>query len=174
MTALKQQYAGHFYTTQQRRGQLPSLSPERTLNPPQSLTFSKTVDVVSLESTLRERLSDLISEQEKGRSLLSRALARGELDQFLDAYFGNPNNVLFAEEKVPFTQVHTSSSYVQLTFVCPISQAPVTRSLCVSTDISAHTNACTRHRYVSPLSLLVWRKCMYLGWAAVIWYVFAT
>ncbi|CAM9202957.1 unnamed protein product [Scytosiphon promiscuus] len=56
-------------------------------------------EALYLASILRARLSDSARGGD-GRGLLSRALARGELDQFLVAFFSDPSNLLFAREKV--------------------------------------------------------------------------
>lgn len=56
-------------------------------------------EALYLASILRARLSDSTKGGD-GRGLLSRALARGELDQFLVAFFRDPANLLFAKEKV--------------------------------------------------------------------------
>lgn len=56
-------------------------------------------EALYLASILCARLSDPVKGGD-GRGLLSRALARGELDQFLVAFFSDPANLLFAREKV--------------------------------------------------------------------------
>lgn len=91
---------------------LPSLSPDRERTnltqrqqPPQPLSTDALHaanlkdEALYLGSILRARLSDS-AKNGNGRGLLSRALARGELDQFLVAFFSDPANLLFAREKV--------------------------------------------------------------------------
>lgn len=114
MAALKEDCRdnGRLRTT---RVHLPSLSPERerTNRPPQQkqqqppqppstaalLAANLKDEALYLGSILRARLSDS-AKSGNGRGLLSRALARGELDQFLVAFFSDPANLLFAKEKV--------------------------------------------------------------------------
>lgn len=87
---------------------LPATFPEqqqhgaRTTNPPHQAPLylaNLKNEALYLASILRARLSDS-TKGGGGRGLLSRALARGELDQFLVAFFRDPANLLFAEEKV--------------------------------------------------------------------------
>ena len=83
---------------------LPSLSPcpQQPPQPPstEALYAANLKDeALYLESILRARLSDSAIGGD-GRGLLSRALARGELDEFLVAFFSDPANLLFAREKV--------------------------------------------------------------------------
>lgn len=85
-----------------RTRQLPSLSRktfERAPNPPHIPSLSQENEALYLAAILRARLLDAVPD-EHGRGLLSRALAREEVDQFLVAFFGSPVNVLFAKGKV--------------------------------------------------------------------------
>lgn len=88
---------------------LPSLSPcPQPPQPPSTATLyaaNLKDEALYLASILRARLSDSAIGGD-GRGLLSRALARGELDQFLVAFFTDPANLLFAREQVGR---HTSS-----------------------------------------------------------------
>lgn len=93
-------------TSTSRLHHLPSLSTS-TSPPPQPTSSSALYaanlkdEALYLASILRARLSDSAIGGD-GRGLLSRALARGELDQFLVAFFSDPANLLFAREKVSF------------------------------------------------------------------------
>lgn len=99
MTALKQLSRDGPCGASQRL--LPSIqSPERATNPPLTVHMANLKDeALYLASVLRARLSES-SMGKDGRGLLSRALARGELDQFLVDFFSDPENMLFAKEKV--------------------------------------------------------------------------
>ncbi|CAN0416283.1 unnamed protein product, partial [Ectocarpus sp. 8 AP-2014] len=97
-----------------RTKHLPALSPsgghDRLTNPPQQqprqpppraapYVANLKDEALYLASILCARLSDPVKGGD-GRGLLSRALARGELDQFLVAFFSDPANLSFAREKV--------------------------------------------------------------------------
>lgn len=108
MTELKERYRDSFPTGRARLHHLPGLTatfPQRgvrtTNNPHQAPLYATNLknEALYLASILRARLSDSVKCGD-GRGLLSRALARGELDQFLVAFFRDPANLLFAKEKV--------------------------------------------------------------------------
>lgn len=118
LTGLKQQYRDGFRA---KSHHVPSLPLERAANAPQrrrlpTTTLSTTTTLPATRTTkknaatlkgealylaaiLHARLSDS-AHNRGGRGLLSRAVAREELDQFLLAFFSDPTNVQFAREKV--------------------------------------------------------------------------
>lgn len=83
--------------------QLPILSPELATRsiPPHGLSLAA-IHLASLLGKENEESSDR-KNGEGCRYLLSRALERGDLDQFLTTFFNHPADILFAREKV--TQV---------------------------------------------------------------------
>lgn len=107
MVDLKERYRDSSVAGRARLHHLPSLTatfPERvgrTTIPHQAPLHTTNLknEALYLASILRARLSDSAKGGD-GRGLLSRALARGELDQFLVAFFKDPANLLFAKEKV--------------------------------------------------------------------------
>lgn len=128
LTGLKQQYRDGFRA---RGHHVPSLLLERAANAPQQqrlpTTLSTTTTKVPTTTTAKKSSANLKNEalylaailharlsdsahNRGGRGLLSRALAREELDQFLLAFFSDPANVQFAREKV--CEVSESLSYV--------------------------------------------------------------
>ena len=132
LTGLKQQFREGFRA---RSHHVPSLPLERAANDPQrqrlpTTTLSTTTinkatlpatttakknpatlkgEALYLAAILHARLSDSAHNRD-GRGLLSRAVAREELDQFLLAFFSDPTNVQFAREKV--RESSESLSYV--------------------------------------------------------------
>lgn len=93
-----------------RMQQLPALP---TTVAPLTLHMATLSDeALYLASMLRARLSESALGGD-GRGLLSRALARGELDQFLFEFFSNPANLLFAKAKVraPVIRPHAYMPY---------------------------------------------------------------
>lgn len=90
----------------------PLLSPERGMNhqvvPPPSVRGTLKDDALYLASVLRDRLPKS-SMSGKARGLLSMSLSRGELDEFLVAFFSDPANLLFAKEKVHHLDDGTST-----------------------------------------------------------------
>lgn len=118
VTGLKQRYRDGFRT---RNHHVPSLPVERATNAPhQRLPSTKSTSTTTttagmaattknstslkdealyLGDILHARLADS-AHNRGGRGLLSRALAREELDQFLMAFFSDPANVHYAREKV--------------------------------------------------------------------------
>lgn len=115
---------------------LPSLSPERERTnrtqrqpprPPSATTLyaeNLKEEALYLGSILCARLSDSAKDG-NGRGLLSRALARGELDQFLVAFFSDPANLLFAREKVPFVGIRFDAFCEQETVQARVSSRPM-------------------------------------------------
>lgn len=112
MTALKRRHMdGSRGTSRLDHLHLPSLSlspcPSQPPQPPSTTALSAAnlkEEAIYLASILRTRLSDSANRGD-GRGLLSRALARGELDEFLVSFFSDPANLLFAREKVGWRTV---------------------------------------------------------------------
>lgn len=89
---------------------LPSLStcsPQPPQPPSTAALYAANLkdEALYLASILRARLSDSAIGGD-GRGLLSRALARGELDEFLVDFFRDPANLLFAREKVAYVPTY--------------------------------------------------------------------
>lgn len=95
-------------------------SPERGMNhqvvPPPSVRGTLKDDALYLASVLRARLPKS-SMSGTARGLLSMSLSRGELDEFLVAFFSDPANLLFAKEKVHHHDDSTSKYGACLLFV---------------------------------------------------------
>lgn len=117
LTGLKQRYRDGFRS---KNHHVPAFSVERATNAPhqrlpstKSTTTTTTTamaataknsaslkdEALYLADILHSRLADS-ARNRGGRGLLSRALAREELDQFLVAFFSDPANVHYAREKV--------------------------------------------------------------------------